>query len=88
VLLIHCGLEARSVHRGPEWRWWPKLIGARAHRRSRARDLAVVARGAREGDRNPYPGWHEVAEGLEWLGVGVGRQWWSELDEMVLRAQR
>jgi hypothetical protein len=48
----------------------------------------VVARGAREGDRNSYPGWLEVAEGLEWLGVGVGRQWWSELDEMVLGGRR
>jgi hypothetical protein len=48
----------------------------------------VVARGAREGDGDPYPGWHEAAEGLGWPGVseGTGRQ--SELDEKVLDTQR
>jgi hypothetical protein len=55
VLWIHCGLAARSVHRGAERRWWPKLTGARPHRRSCAWDLAVVAWGGREGDGNPYP---------------------------------
>jgi hypothetical protein len=30
----------------------------------------VVARGAREGDGDPCPGWHEAAEGLGWPGVG------------------
>jgi hypothetical protein len=53
----------------------PKLIGARAHRRSCAWDLSVVARGAREGDGDPYPDWHKVVEGLGWPGIGEGR-WW------------
>jgi hypothetical protein len=48
----------------------------------------VVARGAREGDGDPYPSWHEVAEGLGRLGVSEGRQRRSELDEKVLEAQR
>jgi hypothetical protein len=65
-----------------------KLAGARAHRRSRVRDLAVVARGAREGDEDPYSSWHEAAEGLGWRGLGEGRRRWNELDEKVLEARR
>jgi hypothetical protein len=77
---------------GPLWTggtldppWTRAEVVAKAHRCSRARDLAVVARGAREGDGNPYPGWHEATEGLDWSGVGEERRWWSKLDEKVLR---
>jgi hypothetical protein len=66
----------------------PKRIGARAHRRSRVRDLVMGARGAREGDGDPYPGWHEAAEGLTRRGLGEGRRRRSELDEKVLEAWR
>jgi hypothetical protein len=79
---------ALSVHRGSEWIWRPKLTRARAHRRSRVRDLAVVAWGAREGDGDPYPGWHEAVEGRKRQGVDEGRRWRSELDEKVLDTQR
>jgi hypothetical protein len=47
----------------------------------------VVARGAREGDEDPYPDWHEAAEGLERSGIGKGRWRQSELDEKVLEAR-
>jgi hypothetical protein len=40
----------------------------------------VTARGAREGDGDPYPGWHEATEGLRRSSVGEGRQRWNELD--------
>jgi hypothetical protein len=53
-----------------------------------ARDLAMVAQGAREGDGDPYPSWHEAAEGLERPGVSEGRRRRSELDEKVLEAWR
>jgi hypothetical protein len=52
------------------------------------RDLTVTARGAREGDGDPYPDWHEAAEGLKWLGIGEGKQWQSEIDERVLEVQK
>jgi hypothetical protein len=48
----------------------------------------VVARGAREGDGDPYPGWHEAVEGLRWRGLDEGWQWRSELDVKVLEARR
>jgi hypothetical protein len=48
----------------------------------------VVARGAREGDGDPYPGWHEATEGLERPGVSEGRWQWSELNVKVLEAWR
>jgi hypothetical protein len=48
----------------------------------------MVAWGAREGDGDPYPGWHEVAEGLRWRGVDEGRQRQSELDEKVFEVWR
>jgi hypothetical protein len=51
-------------------------------------DLTVTVRGAREGDGDRYPGWHEAAEGLRWPGVSEGRQWQSELDERVLDVRR
>jgi hypothetical protein len=90
------------VHRTVDWRsdcdpWFMvdhshgrrlKLTGVRSHWCSRARDLTVVTRGARKGDGDPYPGWHEVAEGLGRPSVGEGRQWWSELDEKVLEVRR
>jgi hypothetical protein len=47
-------------------------LAAKARRRSRARDLAMVPWGAREGDGDPYPDWHEAAEGLRRPGVGEG----------------
>jgi hypothetical protein len=43
----------------------------RARRRSRARDLAVAAWGARGEDKNLYPGWREWVEGLRRPGVGA-----------------
>jgi hypothetical protein len=46
------------------------------------------ARGAREGDGDPYHGRHEAAEGLGRRGLDEGRRWRSELDEKVLKAQR
>jgi hypothetical protein len=66
----------------------PKLAGARAHRHSRVRDLAVMVRGAREGDGDPYLGWHVAAEGLGRPGIGEGTRWQSELDERVLEVRR
>jgi hypothetical protein len=66
----------------------PKLARARAHRRSRAWDLTMVAQEAREGDGDPYPGWHKTAEGLIRLGVGEGRRRQSELNERVLEVRR
>jgi hypothetical protein len=63
-----------SVHRGLEWSWRPKLTVARARRHSRAQDLAVVARAAREGGGDRYPSWHEAVEGLEWSGIAEGRR--------------
>jgi hypothetical protein len=48
----------------------------------------VAAQGAREGDGDPYPNWHEAVEGLGWLGVDEGRQRPSELDEKVLGPRR
>jgi hypothetical protein len=48
----------------------------------------VVAQGAREGDRDPYPDWHKAAEGLGWPGIGEGWRWQSELDEKVIEARR
>jgi hypothetical protein len=53
-----------------------------------ARDLTVTVWGAREGDGDRYPGWHEAAEGLRWSGIGEGRQRQSELDERVLDVWR
>jgi hypothetical protein len=47
-----------------------------------------VTRGAREGDRDPYLGWHEAVEGLGRPGIGEGRRWPSELYEKVLAAWR
>jgi hypothetical protein len=44
----------------------------------------MATRGAREGDRDPCPGWHEGVEGLRWPGVGEGRRWRSEIDKKVL----
>jgi hypothetical protein len=57
-----------------------------ARRRSRARDLAVAAWGARGADGDPYPRWHELVEGLGRPEVGEGRQRRSKLDEEVLEA--
>jgi hypothetical protein len=48
----------------------------------------VTTRGAREGDGDPYPGWHVTAEVLEWSGICEGRQRWSELGERVLKVRR
>jgi hypothetical protein len=48
----------------------------------------VATRGAREGDGDPYPGWHEAVEGLGWSGIGEGRRQRSELDEKVLDVRR
>jgi hypothetical protein len=48
----------------------------------------MAVRGTREGDRDPYPGWHEAAEGLEWSGISERRRQWSELNEKVLGAWR
>jgi hypothetical protein len=64
-----------------------ELAGRGARRRSRARDLAVVVRGARGADGDPYPGWHEVVEGLGRPGVDEGRRWQSKLNEEVLGAR-
>jgi hypothetical protein len=47
-----------------------ELTGRGARQRSRARDLIVVAWGARGADGDPYPGWHELVEGLVLPGVG------------------
>jgi hypothetical protein len=52
------------------------------------RDLAVTVRGAIKGNGDPYPGWHEAAEGLRRPGIGKRRRRWSELDERVLEVRR
>jgi hypothetical protein len=46
-----------------------ELARGGAHRRSCAQDLAMVARGARGGDGDPYPGWHEAAERAQQEGA-------------------
>jgi hypothetical protein len=65
-----------------------ELARGGAHRHSCARDLAMVARGARGGDGDPYPGWHEAAEGLGRSGVGEGTWRQSVLNKKVLGARR
>jgi hypothetical protein len=64
------------------------LTGGGASRRSRARDLAVAARGARGEDGEPYPGWHEVAEGHGRPGNGEGRRRLGELGGGALGVRR
>jgi hypothetical protein len=76
-----CGPVVLSVHHGPTGRARPELTGGGARRRSRARDLAVVAWGARGADGDPYPGWHKLVEGLGRPGVVEGRRRWSKLNE-------
>jgi hypothetical protein len=51
-------------------------------------DIPVMAREAREGDRDPYPSLHEAVKGLRRPSIGEGRRWWSELDERVLKVRR
>jgi hypothetical protein len=47
-----------------------------------------MAREARGGDGDLYPGWHEMAEGLGWPGDD-GPRWRPEfLDKRVLEVQR
>jgi hypothetical protein len=76
-----------SIHHGPTGRAQPELAGGGTHRRSRARDLTVAVWGARGGDGDPYPGWHELVEGLGRLGIVEGRRRQSKLNEEVLRAR-
>jgi hypothetical protein len=59
----------------------------RARRRSGARDLTVTAWGARGADGDPYPGRHELVEGLGRPGVGEGRRRRGKLDGEVLGAR-
>jgi hypothetical protein len=47
-------------------------LAAKAHRCSRAWDLTMAPWGAREGDGDPYPDWHEAAEGLRRPGISEG----------------
>jgi hypothetical protein len=54
--------------------WTGMEAAAKAHRRSRAWDLTMAARGATDGDGDPYPGWHEAVEGLGRPGIGEGRR--------------
>jgi hypothetical protein len=60
----------------------------RAHRRSRARDLAVAVWGARGEDGDPYPGWREWVEGLGRPGVGEGTRRQSKLNDKRLGGVR
>jgi hypothetical protein len=48
----------------------------------------VAARGAREEDGEPYPGWHEAAEGHGWPGNGEGRRQLGELSGGTFGARR
>jgi hypothetical protein len=82
-----CGPVVLSVHDGPAGRVRLELIGGGARRRSYARDLTVAAWGARGADVDPYPGWHELVEGLRWPSVIEGRQRRSKLNEEVLGAR-
>jgi hypothetical protein len=75
------------VHGGPTDGARPELAGVRVRRRSRARDLAVAAWGARGEDGDPYPGWRECMEGLGRSGVGEGRRRRSKLDDKRLGAR-
>jgi hypothetical protein len=64
-----------------------ELAGRGVRWRSRARDLAVVAQGARGVDGDPYLGWHEMTEGFRWLGDG-GPRWRPEfLDGRALEVR-
>jgi hypothetical protein len=64
------------------------LTGGGARRRSRAWDLAVAVWGARGEDGEPYPGWHEAAEGRGWPGDGKGRQRLGEFGGGALGVRR
>jgi hypothetical protein len=59
----------------------------RARQRSHVRDLTVTAWGARGAVGDPYPGWHELVEGLGRPGIGEGRRRRSKLNEEVLGAR-
>jgi hypothetical protein len=55
------------------------LAGEGACRRYRAQDLTMAVWGARGEDGEPYPGWHEAAEGHGRSGDGEGRRRLGEL---------
>jgi hypothetical protein len=59
-----------------------------ARRRSRVQDRTVAARGARGEDGEPYPGWHEAAEGHGRPGDGEGRRRLGELAGGAFGARR
>jgi hypothetical protein len=82
---VHSPWTARpSVHDETMDRDGGELSGRGARWCSRAWDLTVVAWGARGADEDPYPGWHELVEGLRRPGVSEGRRWHSKLNEEVL----
>jgi hypothetical protein len=56
------------VHGGPADGARPELTGVRARRRSRARDLAMAAWGARGEDEDPYPRVARVGGGARTAG--------------------
>jgi hypothetical protein len=64
------------------------LAGGGARRRSSAWDLTVAAWGARGDDGEPYPGWHEAAEGHGRSGNGEGRRRLGELGGGALGVRR
>jgi hypothetical protein len=76
-----------SIHHGPTGRARPEVVGGVARRCSHARDLTMAAWGARGADGDPYPGRHELVEGLKWPGIVEGRQRRSKLNEEVLGAR-
>jgi hypothetical protein len=64
------------------------LTGGGALQHSCARNLAIVARGVRGEDGEPYPGWHEAAEGHGRPGNSEGRWWLGELGGGAFGARR
>jgi hypothetical protein len=64
------------------------LAGEGARRRYRAQDLTMAVWGARGEDGEPYPGWHEAAEGHGRPGDDEGRRRLGELGGGVFRARR
>jgi hypothetical protein len=73
------GPGVAAVHGGHTAAAAKELARGGAHWRSRAQYLAVAAWGARGGDGDPYPGWHEAVEGHRRPGNGEGRWWLGEL---------
>jgi hypothetical protein len=77
--LVHSGHTAAAAK---------GLAGRGVRRRSHAWDLTVAAQGARGEDGEPYPVWHEAAEGHGQPDDGEGRRRLGELGGGAFGARR